>query len=184
MSREDAVLYRALLSAFPDQGSLERMLRLGMDLSLDEISAGNLSDRVFAVIRFAEAQGRLDELVRVAREDNPGNPELRAAAAARAARSEPHVTVPASPARVAMPVGKRALRAALEQHYSLEELQLLCADLQEDLGSAGTEVRLTMDDLAGGTKAAKVLSLVEYLDRRGKLGHLVEAIRLQRPGIV
>jgi hypothetical protein len=183
MSREDGLLYRALLAAFPDQESLERMLRFGMDLSLDEISAGNLSDRVFAVIRYAEAHGRLDELVRVAREDNPGNPELRAAAAAREAQSGRSGGGPAA-ARDTAPVGKRALRAALEEHYSLEELQLLCADLQEELRSAGLEVRLTLDDLAGATKAAKVLSLVEYLDRRGKIGHLVGAIRLQRPGIV
>jgi hypothetical protein len=73
-------LYRALLSAFPQEGELERMLDLGMGIRLAEIASGNLSNRVHAVVTFAEARGLTSALVRAALTANPENPELRALA--------------------------------------------------------------------------------------------------------
>jgi hypothetical protein len=182
--RELEALYRALLSAFPSEGALERMLRFGMGLNRAEIASGNLSNQVFDVIRFAEARGQIDQLIRSAIAANPGNADLKAVAELRAQTvvTQGAPTVNASVA--AAKVDKLALRNAIQESYTLEELQLLCADLQEHLKTRGREVRLSFDDIAGATKAIKVLNLIEFLDRRRLLDVLVETIRNQRPGSV
>jgi hypothetical protein len=70
-------LQTALLSAFPFRGELERLLRFEMDKLLDEIvSSHNLSQDVFELILWAEAQGRLEELIQAAYRANPSNREL------------------------------------------------------------------------------------------------------------
>ena len=72
-------IQHALLSAFPSQSSLGQMIRFGMNENLGVIASGsNLGDVVFSLITWAEAQGRLDELVAAARRFVPGNPDLKA----------------------------------------------------------------------------------------------------------
>jgi hypothetical protein len=67
-------LNQALLSAFPTYGDLERMVAFKLNEGLGAIAgAGNLRDVIFQLARWAEAQGRLADLVVKAREDNPGN---------------------------------------------------------------------------------------------------------------
>jgi hypothetical protein len=76
-------LNTALVKAFPDQGSLARMLQFRCDQSLENIAApGPLTQRVFEVITRSEAEGWTARLVAGARESNPGNADLAAAAAA------------------------------------------------------------------------------------------------------
>jgi len=181
--RDVEALYRGLLSAFPNEGALERMLRFGMGLNLAEIATGNLSNQVFAVVRFAEANGRLDQLRQAALAANPGNadlsalPELRThAPATEGATSADRRT------GAAATVDKRALRQAIQEFYTLEELQLLCADLEEHLKARGHDINLSLDDIGGATKPVKVLNLIEFLDRRRVLDVLVDAVRDQRPG--
>lgn len=71
-------LQEALTHAFPNRGALERMLLFRMDVRLSLIAGtGSLSDVAFEVIRWAEAQGRLEALVRAAHAENPGSPRLR-----------------------------------------------------------------------------------------------------------
>src|SRR4051812_15111435 len=70
-------LHQALLSAFPDQASLSRMVRMGMNLNLATIAGADLSDTVFRLISWAESQGRTAELIEQANRQNPGNPDLR-----------------------------------------------------------------------------------------------------------
>lgn len=71
-------LHQALLSAFPSLTTLNQLLSLGMDQNLAAIAQGNLSDSVLQVLQWAEAMGRVDELISAASEANPGNPELAA----------------------------------------------------------------------------------------------------------
>jgi hypothetical protein len=71
-------LHRALLAAFPNEAELRRMLGLGMGVNLETIARGNLADIVFQVVQWAEATGRVDELLSAASDMNPGNPELAA----------------------------------------------------------------------------------------------------------
>lgn len=68
----------ALASAFPRTTPLERLLRFRMDLDLAKIvsAGGNHDDHVYEVVKHMESIGRLDDLVRGAVEENPGNPML------------------------------------------------------------------------------------------------------------
>ncbi|MEO7329446.1 MAG: effector-associated domain EAD1-containing protein [Minicystis sp.] len=71
-------LRKALLSAFPNISKLGAMVRTKLDKNPEEISLGaDLEVRVFELITWAESQGRLVELIRGARQKNPGNPMLR-----------------------------------------------------------------------------------------------------------
>lgn len=81
---EVKLLQEALLSAFPTRSALAQMVRIALEENLDAIVAEkNLSAVVFELIGWAEAQGRLDELVAAARYANQGNVELRAFAEER-----------------------------------------------------------------------------------------------------
>ena len=75
-------LQAGLLSAFPKYADLEQMVRMRLDVSLPEIvRQGDMKTVSYDLIAWAEAQGRLDDLIRGARADNPRNPELAAVAA-------------------------------------------------------------------------------------------------------
>src|SRR5947207_1634139 len=72
-------LQEALLAAFPARSALAQVVRVGLEANLDAIaSQENLSVAVFELIRWAEAQGGLGELIAAAQGANPGNAELRA----------------------------------------------------------------------------------------------------------
>src|SRR5690348_9673697 len=63
----------ALIVAFPSRNDLAQMVRVGLDENLDALaSQESLSVAVFELIKWAEAQGRLDELVAAARRANSG----------------------------------------------------------------------------------------------------------------
>jgi hypothetical protein len=81
-------------------------------------------------------------------------------------------------------VDRRALREAMVQTFSLEDLEVLCADVEETLKDAGLPVQVNLEVVGGGGKRAKVLNLIQYLDRRGYLGYLVDAVRRARPGLI
>ncbi|MBD0373683.1 MAG: trypsin-like peptidase domain-containing protein [Pyrinomonadaceae bacterium] len=74
-------LHEALLAAFPDAGSLRRMVRFGLDENLDAIAdTSRLNDTVFELLRWAESRGKVAALIVAARNSNPDNPALRRAA--------------------------------------------------------------------------------------------------------
>lgn len=74
-------LQDALIDAFPDIASLERMLMYELDKNFRAIAGeGSLQDIVFKLIKAANAQGWASDLVRAAYNSNPGNPRLRAIA--------------------------------------------------------------------------------------------------------
>jgi Effector-associated domain 1 len=69
----------ALLDAFPSEGALARLTTLHLGENLAVITtAGSLRDVVFELLMWARAHGRQRELLRAAREENPGNPRLAA----------------------------------------------------------------------------------------------------------
>ncbi len=75
--RLDALL-TSLLSAF-DRNSMEQMLRMKMSIRLEEeVPHGGFRDQVFWLIEWAEENGRVDELARMALETRPQSAELRA----------------------------------------------------------------------------------------------------------
>ncbi|WKZ47535.1 MAG: effector-associated domain EAD1-containing protein [Anaerolineales bacterium] len=69
-------LSKALRLAFPSVEYLERMVRFKLDTNLHEIGYGDLSNYVFKLIQWAQAQGRLDQLIIGARQSNPKSLDL------------------------------------------------------------------------------------------------------------
>lgn len=68
----------ALLSAFPTCSKLERMVKYRLNKNLSVIAGnGDLHDTVFRLTQWAEAEGRLEELVSGARKQNRQNPLLK-----------------------------------------------------------------------------------------------------------
>lgn len=68
----------ALMDAFPRKMNLEIMLSEELEWNLYEIvGEGNNADIIFELIKYAESQGNLVELLEAAKRANPGNPKLR-----------------------------------------------------------------------------------------------------------
>ncbi len=71
-------LHQALLSAYPTQPKLQRMLRIEMDLRLNHYAGGaNYGETVYELIEALEGESRLDELVAAAQRQNPRNLKLK-----------------------------------------------------------------------------------------------------------
>lgn len=67
----------ALIDGY-DRAGLRRMVRLGLDVSLDEITSGATdSDAVFDVIEWAERSDKVPDLIAAAVESNEHNEALR-----------------------------------------------------------------------------------------------------------
>ena len=86
-------------------------------------------------------------------------------------------------------VDQRMLRMAMVDFFSLEELELVCADVEKALEDAGIRVMgrpipVSLEVVGGRSKPGQVLNLIQYLDRRGYLGYLVSVARLHKPGII
>jgi hypothetical protein len=76
----------------------------------------------------------------------------------------------------------RALRTALVDHFNIEGLEELCAEVQQDLKERGVNLQVNLEMVGGESKTGKILKLIEYLDHRGYLGCLEAAARRLRPG--
>lgn len=77
-----------------------------------------------------------------------------------------------------------ALRKVLVEKFVIEDLDVLCADVEQDLGTIGVDLEVNLA-MGGGTgQEAKVLNLIQYLDNRGYVDYLVRAARKARPGSI
>ena len=75
-------LQEALINAFPDKLSLEQMLSFQLDKKLDKIAGGsNLADFAFNLIKKAEAENWIKNLISAAIQSNPDNQLLKDIAA-------------------------------------------------------------------------------------------------------
>jgi Effector-associated domain 1/AAA-like domain len=71
-------LQNALIDAFPTKASLEQMLSFELDKNLDEIAGGkDLQNIVFNLIKRAEAESWVEDLIVDARNSNEGNLKLK-----------------------------------------------------------------------------------------------------------
>lgn len=67
-------LREALKSAYPTRQDLERMVFDGLGEHLSAMASGeNLEQTIFELLRWAQAQGRLEELIVAAIKHNRGN---------------------------------------------------------------------------------------------------------------
>lgn len=74
---QHAQIQDALIAAFGDEGNLRQMLRLQMDTNLEAVAKpGTVAQRAFEVVAWADAHGRIDELIQAAVRQNPYNVEL------------------------------------------------------------------------------------------------------------
>lgn len=76
---------------------------------------------------------------------------------------------------------QRRLRKVLFEHFTRDELELLCKDVQDDLAVSGVKLRLNLDVVGGDSLEIRCLNLCEYLERRGYLAHLQRAVARARP---
>jgi hypothetical protein len=79
------------------------------------------------------------------------------------------------------PLSRRVLREALLRDFSLGELEILCADVRDDLAQDGIDQQLNLALVGGDDLASTVVRLIDYLARRNYLDYLVRAIRRARP---
>ncbi|MDB9303340.1 effector-associated domain EAD1-containing protein [Nodularia spumigena CS-591/12] len=76
---ESKEFYNALLDAYPDQNALKKMVKFQLSENLEKIVATEkpYDDVVFDLITWAEAKGKLKDLIIGAYEENSGNPKLK-----------------------------------------------------------------------------------------------------------
>jgi hypothetical protein len=80
-------------------------------------------------------------------------------------------------------VQKGVLRKAIVGTFSRGDLDLLCADIEEDLKRDGKDYEVNLEMVGGEGKETQVLNLIEYLENRACLGYMIKAVRIARPGI-
>jgi len=131
-------LLKALIGAF-DGEALERMVRLGLGVRLEEIADGGaLPDRVCKLIEWAEMQDMLRDLVWAAREANEGNAELRACAdalrQAGAMQPAPHADNRDEPMPIPQQTGPAPGRDYWQRvEAMLDEVQRAVSQLSRDV---------------------------------------------------
>jgi len=69
-------------------------------------------------------------------------------------------------------INQPRLREYIARYFDLSELKELCFDLGVDY-----------DELSGDNKAGKIIALVSYLYRRGRLSELLQKCMQERPGV-
>lgn len=72
----------AILSGFPQMSNLEQLTTFNLDVTLSAIvnAGSDLGHVVFQLIRWAEAYGRTEDLIRAARKERPRNADIQAIA--------------------------------------------------------------------------------------------------------
>jgi len=184
--RQREQLETALRAVF-NVDTLQRWLRYTMDTRLDEVVGEGLPlpTTIFRLVDWAEREGRLDELIGKAAAANRDNPVMRAYVAKWPSPVAPAATAAAPAATTPANVDAGALRRAIASTFTLGELELLCADVEDALRQAGHDETLSLDAIGatGGLQNA-ALTLVRYLDRRGHLPTLAAVVRRVRPGAI
>lgn len=92
-----------------------------------------------------------------------------------------NTTKPLPPADYIEP---RALRVAMIQAFNLEDLEILCADVEADLHKDGIDEMVSIEIVGGSGKSGIILNLIQHMDRRKLLPYLVKAVRTARPGLI
>lgn len=74
------------------------------------------------------------------------------------------------------------LRDLIVARKKLEDLELLCQDVEQEMRNDGIDLQFDMEMVGGQGKPVRVKRLIEYLDSRGKLAYLVRRIRKEYTG--
>ncbi len=177
-------LYDALCKAFPTADDLEMMVSFGLQENLHAIAGGTndkITNLVFKLIQWAEARGRLDELIAAAWAENSTNPHLQSfyhkyalagqESGGSVAAPAPVSPTPAHPApSPGSQIDQTSLRQRMMQHFNESELKTLCVDM-------GIDYEI-LPEPAG--KEDKIRELIDYCQRHGKYDVLVSMCRKRR----
>src|SRR5262249_52549964 len=117
---------------------LEQQARLGVAYAPPGVAIG-IDEARDDIRRIKEILRRAGAIV----DDSP-NDDASAASAPTAVRDEPATSL-------AVP-DKRALREALIQTFSLDELDVLCADVEQDLAADGITTQVNLELVGGSGK--------------------------------
>lgn len=180
--------HSALLSAY-DEDSLDMMLTFELGKNLNELTGGGrFTTVVLDVIRSANQEGWVMDLVQKSHEYVPGNGLLKSFAES--------VTKPA-PSSTAPPVSDKGsggrqtgssepmngvtLRNKMTGKHgvSMSELKIIINDLSVSLEDSD----LDFDNFEGG-RELRVLGLIQYLQRRNKLSDLVAYLEDNYPHVL
>ncbi|MCS7056475.1 MAG: caspase family protein [Thermoflexales bacterium] len=80
-----------------------------------------------------------------------------------------------------------AMRDFVDEHYTLDEMEVLCADVAAQVEArTGQRARLSLSIVGAAGKPQKLAAqaIVDYLNRRGWLPDLIEVLRRDFPGQV
>jgi len=125
-------LHDAFVSAFDFQ-ELRMLMAYDLGETLEEVvGEGSLNQVVFDLIKWAERNGRMEDLVRAAVQNRPENPRVKAAADAILPPADPSLT-PAAPSKANVAtydaVRRRRLREELVESFSRRsDLTIILAD--------------------------------------------------------
>jgi hypothetical protein len=149
-----------LLVLVQDGLRAEGLLEPGYDWYVKRLPLGAhaVDDREFRGI-FEDWRLRVEahRSTRPSRETRAG--DTRGSAPSAAAREE-----------MAWSDARRRLRAVLDTRFSDEELRVLCFDLDVDF-----------ENISGATKGERVVSIIQYFERRHRQQELLRAVRDLRP---
>lgn len=81
-------------------------------------------------------------------------------------------------------INERQLRQTMIKLFTVDDLELLCADITDHLQQGGFDETVTLDTVGGNNLELKCHNLIGYLKRRGKLAYLITAVREARPGSI
>jgi hypothetical protein len=88
----------------------------------------------------------------------------------------------AAPARPQLSnVQLNKLRKVLMDSFTINDLELLCSDIEQDLKNDGIDLKVNLDIVGGDGQEIRCHNLITYLDRRGYLQYLIKAVLRVRP---
>lgn len=154
-------LEQALQSAYPNRAQLKRMVRYKLDKRLTEIAGGeNQSEIVFNLIEWAEAQGRIEELIQKSHAYNVGNAQLSAFVSQFFASQPSASQPPALEATSLPPIPPVAPQLFGREHFLNELVEELAAQAREQGG--GMAYRIALRGMAGVGKTALAKAVANH----------------------
>ncbi len=165
-----------LRSLLTESFNLDELNTLCFDLAVDfeNLTGNNKPLKAQSLIAYMDQAGRLDELLQAIDRERPaafaaaGLGTLDDVLAQAVGRRSTPDNASAAETRWASWLAK--LRSLLTGCFTLDEFKTLCFDL-----------RVNFENLGGGTKSAKALSLLVYMDQTRRLDDLLREIDRTQP---
>ena len=177
-------LRNVLVELYPtEEDARQIVLTAGLDLSLIGFSTRAINNWT-NILLVADNNEQVEDLIQVALEQFPRSTKLQNAVKAYHGDKPTAISSAAPPIPEAAAVDKTSLRKAMVKAFSTGELEILCSDIQTGLADDGIELQVSLGAVGGSGIEVQVLNLIEYLDRRGHMAYLVDAVRQARPGII